>query len=54
MTFGFSNAARVIHLNDVTGPPDYTYMPPGRPTLSDRFTWIGWFSRNVKPSIPCY
>ena len=26
MTFGFSNAARVIHLNDVTGPPDYTYM----------------------------
>ena len=26
MTFGFSNAARVIHLNEVTGPPDYTYM----------------------------
>ena len=26
MTFGFSNAARVIHLNDVTGPPDYTFM----------------------------
>ena len=26
MTFGFSNAGRVIHLNDVTGPPDYTYM----------------------------
>ena len=26
MTFGFSNAARVIHLNDVTKPPDYTYM----------------------------
>ncbi|MDE0827679.1 MAG: hypothetical protein OSB03_00605 [Vicinamibacterales bacterium] len=26
MTFGFSNAARVIHMNDVTGPPDYTYM----------------------------
>ena len=26
MTFGFSNAARVIHLNDVTEPPDYTYM----------------------------
>jgi len=26
MTFGFSNAARVIHLDDVTGPPDYTYM----------------------------
>ena len=26
MTFGFSNAARVIHLDDVTGPPDYTFM----------------------------
>ena len=26
MTFGFSNAARVIHLDDVTGPPDFTYM----------------------------
>ena len=26
MTFGFSNAARVIHLTDVTGPPDYTFM----------------------------
>ena len=26
MTFGFSNAGRVIHMNDVTGPPDYTYM----------------------------
>ena len=26
MTFGFSNAARVIHLNAVTGPPDYTFM----------------------------
>ena len=26
MTFGFSNAARVIHLDGVTGPPDFTYM----------------------------
>ena len=26
MTFGFSNAGRVIHMNEVTGPPDYTYM----------------------------
>ncbi len=26
MTFGFSNAARVIHLDDVDLPPDYTYM----------------------------
>ena len=26
MTFGFSNAARVIHLDDVTRPPDYTFM----------------------------
>ena len=26
MTFGFSNAARVIHLADVELPPDYTYM----------------------------
>ena len=26
MTFGFSNAARVIHLDDVVGPPDYTFM----------------------------
>ena len=26
MTYGFSNAARVIHLDDVTGPPDYTFM----------------------------
>lgn len=26
MNFAFSNAARVIHLTDVAGPPDYTYM----------------------------
>jgi hypothetical protein len=26
MTFAFSNAARVIHLNTVEGPPDDTYM----------------------------
>ena len=26
MNFGFSNAARVIHLDDVDLPPDYTYM----------------------------
>ena len=26
MTYGFSNAARVIHLDDVDLPPDYTYM----------------------------
>ena len=26
MTFGFSNAARVIHLDEVARPPDYTYM----------------------------
>jgi len=26
MTFGFSNAARVIHLDDVDLPPDYTFM----------------------------
>ena len=26
MTFGFSNAARVIHLDTVDLPPDYTYM----------------------------
>ena len=26
MTFGFSNAARVIHLDEVDLPPDYTYM----------------------------
>lgn len=26
MTFGFSNAARVIHLDAVDLPPDYTYM----------------------------
>ena len=26
MTFAFSNAARVIHLDDVDLPPDYTYM----------------------------
>jgi len=26
MTFAFSNAARVIHLNKVEGPPDDTYM----------------------------
>ena len=26
MTFAFSNAARVIHLDDVARPPDYTYM----------------------------
>lgn len=26
MTFAFSNAARVIHMNKVEGPPDYTYM----------------------------
>ena len=26
MTFAFSNAARVIHLDDVELPPDYTYM----------------------------
>ena len=26
MTFGFSNAARVIHLDDVARPPDYTFM----------------------------
>ena len=26
MNFGFSNAARVIHLDDVELPPDYTYM----------------------------
>jgi len=26
MTFAFSNAARVIHMNKVEGPPDDTYM----------------------------
>ena len=26
MTFAFSNAARVVHLDDVARPPDYTYM----------------------------
>jgi hypothetical protein len=26
MTFAFSNAARVIHMNTVEGPPDDTYM----------------------------
>jgi hypothetical protein len=26
MTFAFSNAARVVHLNQVDGPPDDTYM----------------------------
>jgi hypothetical protein len=26
MTYGFSNAARVIHMNKVAGPPDDTYM----------------------------
>jgi hypothetical protein len=26
VTFTFSNAARVIHLGDVEGPPDFTYM----------------------------
>ena len=26
MTFGFSNAARVVYLDDVELPPDYTYM----------------------------
>jgi hypothetical protein len=26
MTYAFSNAARVIHLNEVEGPPDDTYM----------------------------
>ena len=26
ITFGFANAARVIHLDEVARPPDYTYM----------------------------
>ena len=53
MTFAFSNAARVIHLNDVAGPPDDTWMghSVGRwegDTLVvevRNFNGKGWFDR---------
>jgi hypothetical protein len=53
MTFAFSNAARVIHMTKVTGPPDDTYMGHSvghweKDTLVvdvTRFNGKNWFDR---------